>query len=134
MTSGTPAFMAPEIALAKNDVDGRADVYALACVGYWLITGHYVFEADTPMAMVVDHVRSEPTAPSARTELPIPRELDEVILRALAKDPKVRFQNMRELAAALRTVPVQEPWDQARAGEWWRLRGGAAVRPPATVQ
>jgi serine/threonine-protein kinase len=133
MTSGTPAFMAPEIALAKNDADGRADIYALACVGYWLTTGHYVFESDTPMAMVVDHVRSEPAAPSTRTELPIPREFDELILRALAKDANGRFQDMRELAAALRAVPVERPWDQARAAEWWRLRGGAPVSEVATV-
>jgi len=131
MTSGTPAFMAPEIALGKSNADGRADIYALACVGYWLTTGHYVFEADTPMAMVVDHVRSEPAAPSTRTELPIPREFDDVILRALAKDPAVRFQDMRELAAALRRVPVEQPWDQARAAEWWQLRGRAAE--PTTV-
>jgi len=134
MTSGTPAFMAPEIALARDDVDGRADIYALACVGYWLTTGHYVFEADSPVAMVVDHVKSEPPAPSRRTELRIPREFDEVILRALAKAPEARFQDMRELAAALREVPVEQPWSEARAAEWWRLRGSAGELRPAAVQ
>jgi hypothetical protein len=83
--------------------------------------------------MVVDHVKSAPCAPSTRTELSIPCEFDEVILRALAKDPKARFQNMRELAAALRAVPVQQPWDQTRADEWWRLRGGAATPEVAVV-
>ncbi len=121
MTSGTPAFMPPEIALAKQDVDGRADIYALGCVGYWLTTGQYVFPSESPMAMVVDHVKSEPEAPSTRTELPIPSRFDEVILQTLAKDPAVRFQSMREFAAALRQVPVPEPWDDARAEEWWRL-------------
>jgi len=130
MTSGTPAFMPPEIALARDDVDARADIYALGCVGYWLTTGRYVFEAASPMAMVVDHVKSEPPAPSTRTELPIPREFDEVILRALAKDPKVRFQSMQEFAEALRTVPVPDPWTQRRAAEWWHLRSTPAA--PAT--
>ena len=121
MTSGTPAFMPPEIALAKPDVDARADIYALGCVGYWLATGQYVFDSESAMAMVVDHVKTEPTAPSTRTELPIPRAFDEAILRTLAKDPEVRFQSMREFAAALRKVPVASAWTDARAEEWWAL-------------
>ncbi len=127
MTTGTPAFMPPEIALAKPDVDARADIYALGCVGYWLATGQYVFDSDSPMAMVVDHVKTEPTAPSTRTELPIPREFDEAILRTLAKDPKVRFQSMREFAEALRKVPVTSAWTDARAEEWWALQPAPAA-------
>ena len=122
MTSGTPAFMPPEIALAKPDVDARADIYALGCVGYWLTTGQYVFDSDSAMAMVVDHVKTEPAAPSTRTELPIPREFDDAILRALAKDPQARFQTMREFAEALRKVPVASAWTDARAEEWWALQ------------
>jgi serine/threonine-protein kinase len=133
MTSGTPAFMPPEIALAKSDIDGRADVYALGCVGYWLATGQYVFAAESPMAMVVDHVKTEPAAPSTRTELALPREFDDVILRALAKDPEVRFQSMREFAAALRRVPLGQPWSEERAAEWWQLRTGAPAAAAATV-
>jgi serine/threonine-protein kinase len=133
MTSGTPAFMPPEVALAQDNVDERADIYALACVGYWLTTGQYVFVADSPMAMVVDHVKSEPPAPSTRTELAIPPEFDEVILRALAKDPGDRYQNMREFAHALRQVPVRKPWDEARAAEWWQLRNGDAAVAEATT-
>ena len=121
MTSGTPAFMPPEIALAKPDVDARADIYALGCVGYWLVTGQYVFASDSPMEMVIDHVKSEPAAPSTRTELPIPRQFDRAILQTLAKDPKVRFQSMREFAAALRQVPLESDWSNARADEWWKL-------------
>jgi len=122
MTSGTPAFMPPEIALAKPDVDARADIYALGCVGYWLATGQYVFDSESAMAMVIDHVKTEPAAPSTRTELPIPREFDDAILRTLAKDPQVRFQSMREFAEALRKVPVASPWTDARADEWWALQ------------
>ena len=47
VTTGTPAFMAPELALGEADVDGRADIYALGCVAYWLLTGRLVFEADS---------------------------------------------------------------------------------------
>ena len=127
MTSGTPAFMPPEIALAKADVDARADIYALGCVGYWLATGQYVFASSSPVEMVVDHVKSAPPAPSTRTELPIPTQFDDVILRTLAKDPQMRFQSMREFAAALCEVPLQGEWTDARAAEWWRLHPGGAA-------
>ena len=70
-TTGTPAFMAPEIILGDADVDRRADVYALGCVAYYLLTGQLVFEADTPMKMLLRHVQENnrclrPCGPSFR--------------------------------------------------------------------
>jgi len=115
------------IALAQPDIDLRADIYALGCVAYWLTTGQYVFASATPMEMVVDHVKTEPRAPSSRTEMEIPREFDDVILRTLAKDPKVRFQSMREFADALRAVPVREGWSGIKAEEWWRVQADAGA-------
>src|SRR5438128_7244759 len=85
-TTGTPAFMAPEIILGEGDVDPRADVYALGCVAYYLLTGQLVFEADTPMKMFLQHLQTPPIPPSQRTELRIPRELDELVLSCLEKD------------------------------------------------
>ena len=63
-TTGTPAYMAPEVILGEGDVDRRADVYALGCVAYYLLTGQLVFEADTPMKMLMQHVQSVPLPPS----------------------------------------------------------------------
>ncbi len=71
-TTGTPAYMAPEIILGDADVDSRADVYALGCVAYYLLTGQLVFEAETPMKMLMQHVHTQPVPPSQRTELPDP--------------------------------------------------------------
>ncbi|MGE4056158.1 MAG: serine/threonine-protein kinase, partial [Vicinamibacterales bacterium] len=59
-TTGTPAYMAPEIVLGETTVDRRADVYALGCVAYYLLTGQLVFEGDTPMKMLMQHVQSTP--------------------------------------------------------------------------
>ena len=136
MTSGTPAFMPPEIALADPDVDGRADIYALGAVGYWLATGQYVFESDSPVQMVVDHVKTDPPAPSARTELPIPKQFDDVILRTLAKDPAARFQSMLELADALSEIPLSQAWSNRDAEDWWRLPsfGSFARRLPRSAR
>ena len=61
---GTPAFIAPEQALGGVRVDGRADIYATGCVAYWLLTGEYVFTGDTPMAILMHHVSTEPVPPS----------------------------------------------------------------------
>jgi len=124
MTSGTPAYMPPELALATGDIDGRADIYALGCVGYWLLTGQYVFESGSPMAMVVDHVNKAPVPPSQRTEMTVPPELDRVIMKCLEKDPAKRYQNTSELADDLATCPCHS-WDRRSAQEWWELHGSA---------
>jgi serine/threonine-protein kinase len=121
-TSGTPAYMAPEMAVGKDEVDGRADLYALGCVGYWLLTGKQVFEGDTPVAVLVEHVKTAPVPPSQRTEeIDIPSDLERVILKCLEKDPADRYQSAEELSAALAACELPECWDSARAKEWWDL-------------
>jgi len=117
-TTGTPAFMAPEIIL-DGEVDRRADVYALGCVAYYLLTGQLVFEADTPMKMFVQHLQTPPIPPSRRTEMPIPRELDEIVLACLEKDPSRRPQSAEELLRMLRRCRSPETWDNDLAGDWW---------------
>lgn len=129
MTTGTPAYMAPEMALQDRPVTPATDVYALGCVAYWLLTGKLVFERDTPMAIVVDHVKTEPVAPSTRTELRIPPELDSIVLRCLAKDPDDRYASMMELAEALRAVPLERSWETRDADEWWGLHLPRAASP-----
>jgi len=118
-TTGTPAYIAPEIALGDREVDRRADVYAIGCVAYYMLTGQLVFEADTPMKMLMKHVQDVPTPPSQRTELPIPAALDELILACLEKDPDKRPQNAEELFEMACACPCAEGWDQAAARRWW---------------
>jgi eukaryotic-like serine/threonine-protein kinase len=115
---GTPAFIAPEQALGSG-VDGRADIYATGCVAYWLLTGQFVFTADTSMGLLLHHAKTSPIPPSARSELPIPAALDDLILSCLAKDPAQRPQSARELSRRLAEVECPSSWTQERAGEWW---------------
>ena len=119
-TTGTPAYMAPEIILGETNVDRRADVYALGCVAYYLLTGQLVFEADTAMKMMLQHVQAEPVPPSQRTELPIPRELDEMVLACLQKDPDKRPQNADELFQIMESSGVRG-WNHRTAKGWWEL-------------
>jgi hypothetical protein len=121
VTAGTPAFIAPEMALGKSDVDGRADLYALGCVGYWLLTGERVFAEDTPLATVLAHVQEKPTPPSMRTELEIPASLERVIMACLEKDPADRPASAAELDAMLAAVTLDEQWTAEDARDWWML-------------
>jgi DNA-binding NtrC family response regulator len=121
MVPGTPAFMAPELVAGDTDVDGRADLYSLACVAYWALTGQLVFAAKTPEQMLLHHARTTPVAPSQISELPIPRAIDEIVLRCLAKSPDERPASALELEADLSRVPFDRPWTQERAREWWEM-------------
>jgi serine/threonine-protein kinase len=119
--AGTPAFIAPEIALGEGVVDGRADLYALGCVGYWLLTGTRVFEASTAMGLVVEHLKTPPVPPSERTELEVPADLEAIILQCLAKEPTGRPRDAWALADALAACASAGEWGPDEAEAWWRL-------------
>jgi serine/threonine-protein kinase len=119
MTTGTPAFMAPELALGEPDIDGRVDIYALGAVLYWLLTGQLVFAADTPIKMMHRHISDTPEPPSTRTELEVPLELDELVLACLAKDPDDRPATAGDLGRRLAELRFEEPWSEERAMRWW---------------
>ncbi|MGQ0720423.1 MAG: serine/threonine-protein kinase [Candidatus Eiseniibacteriota bacterium] len=125
---GTPQYMAPEMATRDFAVDGRADLYALGCVAFWLLTGRRVFEAETVTAAILAHVQRVPAPPSAATELPVPEALDRVVLDCLAKSPAARPQSPELLAARLDAVPLTRAWTEADAARWWD-----AHRPSATA-
>jgi serine/threonine-protein kinase len=84
-----------------------------------LLTGQLVFEADTPMKMLMQHMQAEPVPPSQRTELPVPRELDEFVLACLQKDPAKRPQNAEKLLQIVHTCRSGETWNQDTAKRWW---------------
>ena len=140
VAAGTPAFMAPEVAMSKADVDPRADIYAVGCVAYWLLTGEVVFKRDTSLATVLAHVRDTPDPPSVHTELPVPEPLNQLILDCLAKDPAARPQTTAELSTRLDAITVT-PWTADDARRWWALHGplgsvssaAAEDRTPAAV-
>ena len=130
-TTGTPAFMPPEVALGDREVDARTDIYALGCVAYWLLTGKLVFESTSPMELIVDHVKTRPMPPSQRAGGAIPSGLDELVMRCLEKDPADRPQSMLEVARSLDELEQVEPgeaWTQARAAGWWQQNAPAAMQ------
>ena len=116
---GTPGFIAPEQALGGADVDSRADIYSMGCVAYWLLTGQLVFKADTTMGLLQAHAQSPPPPASSNSEIPIPSDLDALLLRCLAKDRDHRPMSARDLLQQLDGIPLRQPWSDPRAREWW---------------
>lgn len=118
---GTPEYMSPEVAMGKIS-DERSDIYSMGIVLYELITGHKVFEADTPFAVMLQHVNNP--VPSPRKHVPnLPIEVERVVLRALAKKPEKRFATMSEFTRALERIASRKDGDQA-----WLLP--ALIKPP----
>jgi serine/threonine-protein kinase len=132
---GTPGYMAPEIALSSN-VDGRADLYSLGCVAYYLLTGKQVFEGNTPMQVFAQHFQAAPTPPSQKGPAIVPKDLEQLVLACLAKRPDDRPHSAAELDRLLATADV-EPWTEVQAQQWWTTHnpaagdsnGGAETRP-----
>jgi len=118
VAAGTPGYIAPEVALGEGEVDRRADIYALGCVAYFLLTGTLVFPDPNPMSMALKHVQAPADPLSTRTELPIPAELEQLVLRCLEKPPASRPASARELADRLRRLDLP-PWTQEDAAAWW---------------
>ncbi|MFC2173159.1 serine/threonine protein kinase [Acidobacteriota bacterium] len=119
MVTGTPTYMAPEMIVKDRTIDGRSDIYALGCVAYWLLTGELVFWDDTPMKVMVKHVKEFPEPPSMRSELEIPEALDVLILECLEKDASKRPQTARDLSDRLKALNLHQKWTDERAREWW---------------
>jgi serine/threonine-protein kinase len=133
LIAGTPAYMPPEMALGK-DVDGRADLYALGCVGYFLLTGLPVFDRKTALETLHDHTATVPVPPSQRVATPIPADLEAVLLGCLAKDPSDRPEGARVLEARLAATSSAGRWSSADAERWWDRHSPAtgAGRPLPT--
>jgi serine/threonine-protein kinase len=120
-TVGTPAFLAPETVKGDGAIDGRADIYSLGCVAYWMLTGTHVFTGTTIRELFRSHVGTAPTPPSSRHELPVPPSLDKIVLQCLEKDPARRPSSAEELSDLLRNTELAPAWTQQRARSWWDL-------------
>jgi len=119
MTPGTPGYLAPEM-VTGGAVDGRADLYALGCVAYYLLIGSLVFDGDTAIEVIAKHLHEEPVAPSTRTALRIPEALDRLVLSCLAKKPESRPTDAAALSEALAAIDVDPAWSEEQAKRWWR--------------
>jgi hypothetical protein len=130
--AGSPAFMAPEA--ARGAFAPSCDIYGVGCVAYWLLTGKFVFEAPTPIDVILAHMQSAPDAPSAHAPA-VPPELDRIVLACLAKDAEKRPASASELGALFEACPVLTRWTPVRARAFFEENRDAIARAnPATIR
>jgi len=121
VATGTPAYLPPEIAMGESKIDGRADLYSLGCVAYYLLTGQLVFNETNPTALALAHVQKQPVPMSERTELPIPPALEMIVMQLLEKKPENRLRSAQELQRQLRAIASDLPsFNQEDAAAWWQ--------------
>jgi serine/threonine-protein kinase len=131
---GTPAIMAPEMVRFQAPVDRRADLYAVGCVGYWLLTGKRVFEAETRHDMLVMHAHQRPVLPSVRVGQKLHAGLEAVIMACLEKNPGKRPQTARELRDRLDALVFDHPWTDERQRLWWKSHRPMEAKPAAATE
>ena len=129
IVGGTPAYISPEQVVGDQVVDGRADIYSLGCVAYWLLTGQLVFEGPTAMSTIMMHLNEVPVPPSQRTEMEIPAAVEQVIMRCLEKDPARRPQTADDLSKAFAACSTVPAWDRGKAARWWKTYQPTQVSP-----
>ena len=112
---GTAAYLSPEQARGDH-VDARSDLYSTGCLLFELVSGVPPFTGDSPVAVAYQHVREEPEPPSAYDGT-LPPEVDAVVMKAMAKDPGLRYQSAAEMREDL-----------------LRARAGQAVAAPRVVE
>jgi len=129
--TGTPLYMAPEM-IAKPDGAGPAsDLYAVAAVGYYMLTGKHVFDRKSVIEVCADHLHRAPIPVHERLGRPVPPALEAVIMQGLAKSPSERPASAAEFRDALARCDVA-PWSERDARAWWEAyRATAAAEPDA---
>jgi serine/threonine protein kinase len=130
---GTPLYLAPEAISNPQQVDSRADLYALGAVGYFLLVGEPVFMAPTVVEICTHHLFSSPVPARERSKREVPAELDAIIMRCLEKDPAQRFPTANALLAALRELRDLTPWSDEQARNWWQKSGYSASQKRRTA-
>jgi serine/threonine-protein kinase len=104
---GTPAYMSPEQGQGERGNE-QSDIYSLGVVLYEMMTGRVPFEADTPYAIIMKHI-GEPLPPPTSININIPLAVEEVIIKALSKDIRDRYQTAGGMARALRNAAGMAP-------------------------
>ena len=133
MVLGTAAYVAPEQITGSTTVDGRADQYALGCMLYEALSGRQPFKGETAVATAAQRLESSPT-PLRSLLADIPRGLDSIVMRAMARDPEDRFVSLGTMADALAAFADPDSSHTAALPRATPHRATGAQQPPARPQ
>jgi len=133
---GTPAFIAPEAVEDAALSDGRSDLYSLGVVGYYLLTGKYVFEGESAAEICRKSLVEDPVPPSVRIGRVFCPHIEGAIMRCLERDPATRPQTAHELIGLLSASPRAADWTIDQRVAWWAAHRQSLAQsqvPPAHV-
>ena len=128
LPAGTPQYLSPEAIQTPGAIDGRADLYSLAGVGYFLLTGKDVFEGKNPIEICRRQINDTPVPPSERLGRPLSKDLESIILKCLEKNRDLRPKDAAALTAELSACRDAGRWTQEQAKAWWDEIGDALVQ------
>ena len=131
--AGTPLYVSPEAIISPERIDARADVYAIAAVGYYLLTGSPVFNGSSAADICLKHVNEIPVSPAKRRGQPVNATLEAILLRCLAKSPLDRPENGTDLLSHLEKCVGSSSWTPADAARWWADRNQMRTATNASV-
>ena len=125
--AGTPHYLAPEVITSSRDVVPQSDLYALGCVGYFLLTGQRVFEGQSVIEICSHHLYTAPVPPAVRLGQPVPESLSQIVLACLEKSPARRPATAQALVDMLDACGDVDAWTTDTARVWWNIRGPALM-------
>jgi tetratricopeptide (TPR) repeat protein len=126
---GTPHYISPEQARGEQDLDEGTDIYSLGIVLYQLSVGRVPYSSDTPFSIIHDHIYTPLPLPRTLNEK-IPEELEQVLLKALAKERADRFETVAELVQAFESALGGESWAPTAVGEKIPVASSLATTEP----
>jgi eukaryotic-like serine/threonine-protein kinase len=125
-TMGTPLYMSPEAVEHADKVTALSDLYSLGSVGYQLLTGETPFCGSSIGEILLQQVQARPEKPSVRLKHPVSADLEDLLMRCLAKKPSDRPASAGELAESLSRCVCGNEWTCPAAEQWWRDRSQVA--------
>jgi serine/threonine protein kinase len=133
LIEGTPWFTPPEAIQGSGAIDPRGDIYSLGVLGYYLLTGGYIFDAATVREIHEKQLSAPPVPMRHRTDNPVKPDLEQLLMRCLEKDPAGRPQSVVELRKQLAACASAGAWTPESRLAWWESFQGQPAMPKAAA-
>lgn len=121
--AGTPMYMAPERFREPSVMDPRSDIYSVGCVAYYLLSGRPPFIECDPESLFALIITQQPIGIATHRDGPVPPEINELVMRCMAKAADDRFESIAALSQLIDQLRTQYPWSVEEARDWWRKHG-----------